>query len=444
MVGVHAIRALPKYRAIEELVRALGRARFEPAIPTLVELWKECAVEPVRIACGHALRSIGSREAREALTDTIQDADHFSVFIAVRAVFDADLVGAFEHFTPYFGEERLSQPGGATIPREVLSTFAPGAFSRAGPQWTEPRAPAWLREDDRWIALCVRLRRHPLLGQVARDVLRYAEQDQVERALAHAAKTEIPAIVHPRSEADGTLLSRYRKGEHVPVWAELRGHRAIAGAFRDEAVEVARETMRRVLHNTEILCRRLDSVGWVALGGALRTAPRVEDLDTMRKIEAITGAPLPPSLRAFWEVVGGIDLVWDYQREGSPPDLGVDLDLVELDPLAVESPQVADGLFEEWADSHDGVPAEIADPYRLHLAADYFIKADISGGPAYGVELPFLGADPTFVNEEHGLPFVDYLRLCFRWGGFPRLERHAGSPAVAGFVRRMTEGFEPF
>jgi hypothetical protein len=31
--------------------------------------------------------------------------------------------------------------------------------------------------------------------------------------------------------------------------------------------------------------------------------------------------------------------------------------------------------------------------------------------------------DPVLEYEEHALPFVDYLRLCFRWGGFPRLER---------------------
>ena len=443
-VGIDAIRAVPEHRAIEDLVRALGKARFEPAVPTLVSLWKECAVEPVRVACGHALRAIGSGEARDALTDTIQDADHFSVFIAVRAVFDTDPIRAFEHFAPYFREEHLARPGGGTIPQQVLATFAPGSFTRAGPQWTEPRAPTWLREDDRWVALCVRLRHHPLLGEGARNVLRYAEKDQVERAVAYAVKTEAPDVIHARSERDGTLLRRYRQGEHAAVWADLRSHRAVSGAFRGEALDVARETMRRVLHNTELLCGRLQSDGWAARGGTLHTPPCADDLEIIRRVEEITGAPLPPSLGAFWEIVGGIDLVWDYRRDDSPPDLVIGLNLAELDPLEIESPRVAEGLFEEWADLHDGVPREIADPYRLDLAADYLHKADISGGPPYGVELPFLGADPPFVNEDHGLPFVDYLRLCFRWGGFPHLERHARSPAVQAFVRRVTDGFEPF
>jgi hypothetical protein len=445
MVGLQAIQAAPDYRTIEGFVRALGKRRFEPAVPTLVSLYNECAVVPVRLACGHALRSIGSRDARAALKATLQDADDFSVFIAVRAAFDDDPVGAYEHFLPYFGEDSLSQPAGATIAREVLSTFAPGAFTEAGPLWSaEPRAPAWLREDGRWIALCVRFRRHPVLGAEAREVLRYAERHQVERALADAAKTEASAVPPPRSARDGTLLSRYRNGEHAAVWAELRRHRSISGAFRDEALEVAHETMLRVLHNAELLCGRLESAGWVALGGALRSAPRAGDVDIIRKIELITGASLPPSLQAFWEVVGGIDLVWDYRREDHPPELGVSLKLSELDPLEISSPNVAEDLFEEWADLHDGVPAEIAGPYKLDLAADYLTKADISGGAPYGVELPFLGTDPPFVMEEHRLPFVDYLRLSFRWGGFARLERHAESPEVSAFVQQMTEGFEPF
>ena len=30
--------------------------------------------------------------------------------------------------------------------------------------------------------------------------------------------------------------------------------------------------------------------------------------------------------------------------------------------------------------------------------------------------------DALLENERHGLPFVDYLRLAFQWGGFPGFE----------------------
>jgi hypothetical protein len=68
----------------------------------------------------------------------------------------------------------------------------------------------------------------------------------------------------------------------------------------------------------------------------------------------------------------------------------------------------------------------------------------ISGGAPYGVDLPFAGADPVFEGERHGLPFVDYLRLCLRWAGFPGLEAHASDARVSDLVARLTEGFVPF
>ena len=145
------------------------------------------------------------------------------------------------------------------------------------------------------------------------------------------------------------------------------------------------------------------------------------------------GAPLPVSLLAFWEVVGGINFVWDYER-GDAPDLGVDVPMDEMDPLSVDAPEEVTHLFEEWEERRSDIDPEFADPFNLDLAPDYLHKANISGGTPYGIELPFFGADPIFVIEAHGLPFVDYLRLCFGWAGFPRLRAlcgPAGRPRVS-------------
>jgi hypothetical protein len=180
--------------------------------------------------------------------------------------------------------------------------------------------------------------------------------------------------------------------------------------------------------------------------GKLRTPPAPGDLAIFERIASFTGEPLPASLQAFWEIVGGIDFVWDYDDGGEDevPSLEVDLDMVEMDPLSIDPPAFAEGLFEEWEHRRHGVQPELVDPCELVLAPDYLHKANISGGPPYGMELPFRGADPVFLNEEHKLPFVDYLRLCFRWGGFPHLERHANQPDVRAFVARMCDGIEPF
>jgi hypothetical protein len=85
-----AIRHARKAWALVDIIKEIGRARQESAVVPLAKLWSDCALEPVRIAAGHALRAIGNREGRAALEALIEDADHFSVFFAVRAVFDAD------------------------------------------------------------------------------------------------------------------------------------------------------------------------------------------------------------------------------------------------------------------------------------------------------------------------------------------------------------------
>jgi hypothetical protein len=87
-----------------------------------------------------------------------------------------------------------------------------------------------------------------------------------------------------------------------------------------------------------------------------------------------------------------------------------------------------------------GIERSLQPGSRVGLSA----QGNFSGGAPYGIELPDRGSDPIFVNEEHGLPFVDYLRLTFRWGGFPRLQCHAHNIDVHKFVAEMTKDMEPF
>jgi hypothetical protein len=53
---------------------------------------------------------------------------------------------------------------------------------------------------------------------------------------------------------------------------------------------------------------------------------------------------------------------------------------------------------------------------------------------------------PTRCSQTSGtkLPFLDYLRLAFRWAGFPGLDRHAERRDVQDFVARFSEGLLPF
>jgi hypothetical protein len=443
--GTKAIRrAKSTWGTLRDLVTEIGDARQESAVPLLARLWSDCALVPVRQAAGFALRAIGTPAARAALEALIEDAEHLSVFLAVQAVFDADPGLAFDRFAAYFNPLRVCQPGGSVIPSHVLETFCPSSFQGETPRWTAPSAPAWFEEDARWIDLCVGLRRDRHLGRTARAVLKFADEGRVKTELAEARLREGPRLIRWHSAAPGDLLARYRRGEHEKVWSELRAHEAIAGDCRAEALAVAAETMTRVARSANLLAERLASRGWTALAGRLRWLPNVAKSATMHDIEQFTGAPLPPSLHAFWDKVGGIDFVWNYENDTPAPDLGPDLAMVEMDPLCVDSAEHVKYLLKEWEGCRSKVDPELDDPCSLDLAPDHLHKANVSGGSSYGIELPYLGADPIFVNEEHGLPFVDYLRLAFRWGGFPRLERHAHDIDVRKFVTEITRDMEPF
>lgn len=446
--GIIAVRRVRNVWDLADAVSQLGKSKHTAAVPLLAELWSDCALRPVRNAAGHALRAIGTPQARRTLLDLIEDSDHLSVYLAVVAVFDEDASTAFDRFSHYFEADRVAQPGGAAIPNTVLATFTPGSFAaepsgKSTPRWSDSRVPSWLHQDSRWIELCITLRQDKQLGHTARTVLRYADPDLVVPALKEAQARESPRIVRRATNASGDLLARYLRGGYRLVWDELRAHDSLGGDLLEEARAVAKETMTRVARNADRLHERLAGSGWRPLYGETRTSPRAEDQEVMRRIEETTDAPLPVSLRAFWETVGGINFIWDYQS-GEAPDLGVDLPMDEMDPLCVDAPEIVTHVFEGWEEQWSGIEPELSDPFDLDLAPDYLHKANISGGAPYGMELPFLGVDPIFANEAHELPFVDYLRLCFRWAGFPRLERHADRASVREFLKVMGKDLEPF
>jgi len=243
---------------------------------------------------------------------------------------------------------------------------------------------------------------------------------------------------------DGTLLKRYRAGEFDQVWREIRSHISIEGEFRDEVMEVAEATMRRVAQNAELITERLQTIGWKASEySELRTPPKPSDEGVFSRITEISGAPIPPTLLVFWRVVGGINWVLDYNSEDRSPAVGFDLPLEEHDALCVDAPSVITYLLDEWIDQReaDFAPKQ---PLRIDLAPDYLHKANISRGSPYCIEVPFFGADPLFSDERHGLPFLDYLRCAFHWAGFPGLDRHSARNDVQTFVGRFGKDLIPF
>ncbi|HEX6797035.1 MAG TPA: hypothetical protein VF116_04885 [Ktedonobacterales bacterium] len=267
-------------------------------------------------------------------------------------------------------------------------------------------------------------------------------------------------------------LDRYRAGEHEQVWAELV---ALGASVRDEplysnALAVAHETMRRARHNIEVLIPRLRELGyrfgyegiWQGEGEYdppvfTPPAPGVDAI--IAAAERRCGA-LPLSLRAFYEVVGSVNFVgtpperWGFQGD----------DRYTLDPLYVHGAYAARDGAPAWEDVYGGTTddewdlqsLDEEDPcdgcayhalphgcFLVPIAPDECFKYGFSGCGNYEIAIPNVAADARLLTESHRTTFVNYLRICFRWGGLPGFERTPTPHPPLPDLAYLTEGLLP-
>jgi hypothetical protein len=212
-------------------------------------------------------------------------------------------------------------------------------------------------------------------------------------------------------------LRRYEAGDRVQVWTEMLGLgpeiRADARAW-DEAVKVARLTMQRVRANVELLRDLLPEAGYVFApdeGLPVFEPPPEDTSSQLDELEAEVGR-LPLALRCWLEQVGQVNLV------GAHPGWGYDYG----DPLVVQAP--VDYVLAEYAGwAADRGTKWDRGSFTVDLAPDDLHKANISGGPPYAMAVPNAAVDGVLLWEQHQTTFVNYLRICFRWGGFPGWDR---------------------
>ena len=239
--------------------------------------------------------------------------------------------------------------------------------------------------------------------------------------------------------ATQSFLKRYQQGEHQAVWAELRtyGPRLREVGVLEEATAVAHETMRRVRQNAEELVERLRRYDYAfrpaSEGKTPLGTPGPEVHQQIARVEGLVGL-LPVSLRVFYEVVGSIDLL------GGHPDLD---DIDYPDPLVVEPlGAMFDTAYPDWRQRKDR--GELVGPFHLPIVPDDYHTANArtAAGHAYSVALPNSGVDAPILYEWHHTWFVDYLRTCFKWGGFPGCEDN--SEPVPKMVHELAAGLQPF
>jgi hypothetical protein len=219
-----------------------------------------------------------------------------------------------------------------------------------------------------------------------------------------------------------SFLKRYEAGEYT-AWNEILNHAPAVIANPElyaEAKEVASAIMQRVKSNASTLRNTLVKAG-LSLA-PIQSGP-LNDADLSMFTKRF--GPLPLSMDVFYKTIGSITLTADNYDYGSNGlESNDNIEMLILDPLIIEPANIFDWLLDEY-DAESTAEEEEDNPFGLYLCADYLHKADISGGVPHTVYIPASSPenklDPIVNSDYEAMPFIEYLRFYFKWGGFPGL-----------------------
>lgn len=352
---------------VEELLRYLGAHRVVDMHDTLRALYAEHPDANVRRAAGHALVAWGDAPSLGFLASFARDGDRWRRFFAVRALLRADPRAVLDALG---GPAALEAPEASALAGEVLEQVAREA-REAGAPIADPRmldlALAWVKQ---------------------REV-----KDVAQWVLSSFDPAEVKA--RKRARAKGAKAPRPKR----PTAKQVAATRASMGVARD---------------NLERIVAALRELGY-RFRREPPLAPRDDRAAAVDAIEAALGGPLPVSLRAAFEILGGCDLTGRFP--GQPEDLASDA-FVLVDPR--------DAL--DQAEDEGGGEAQVT----LVLAPDVVGKAGFSGG-AEAMLVPAVALDGPVLGVPGEPLLLDRLREVFRHGGFP------GLAGATGELRAITE-----
>jgi hypothetical protein len=199
--------------------------------------------------------------------------------------------------------------------------------------------------------------------------------------------------------------------------------------------------MRRALHNIAELIRRLDAIGYEFWNEEYAyfsrkdhsgpTPPGSQDPTVSRRSTAEEivslhqagerGMAVPLSLQAWVEEAGVVDLC------GAHPALCFYLGRSNW-PNVFAEPMMVKPQFEKRG--YGPRPASEEVPFSLGRQSKAALPLRTFEGydNYYALTLPNAAADGTFYAGRRQQFFVEYLRTCFRWGGFPGWENYAERP----------------
>jgi hypothetical protein len=223
------------------------------------------------------------------------------------------------------------------------------------------------------------------------------------------------------------------------VWCEVVGEVNFMGSHPKLSTYVQSPDPREAAQGFLSLFAKHGGAATAATGDPLRQGADLVRrlLDHMTEGRK-TGQPRSPDVAAG--VLASQEFLAAMQRPGLAPP-GPDVD---SDPLVVE-PYFADDE-DEMDDSDDDEPGgEVGTDgparHEALIAPDPIHKTGHSGGGPYTIRFPDASVDALLRGDEAYGTFVEYLRICFRWGGFPGLRAAAKPPREE--LAYLTEGLSP-
>jgi hypothetical protein len=252
----------------------------------------------------------------------------------------------------------------------------------------------------------------------------YNQSSHVEAASGTAKSDSVIAAVLSSARPE-EWLQRYTSGQYEQVWEEmlLLGERIRDEPFFSAAKEVVVETMTRVRHNAQLLYKKLIDIDY-SFGDDMDepedfepfVAPAPDVEEQLDKHEAKIGR-LPMSVRYFSMIVGTVRFA------GRSPKINCELS----DPLWFD---LLGSLWHEF-DAWESEWYEGCEPLWASISPNDQGKAGEYDEPQYAIVLPDASVDCQVKEERHETTFVNMLRICFKWGGFPGFQlEHAEPPAI--------------
>lgn len=220
------------------------------------------------------------------------------------------------------------------------------------------------------------------------------------------------------------LYKRYLNGDTKAVYDDINklGDKAFNILYKEEIETVLTETFERVAYNLDLIYKELINIGYLfkteyKFNFEKPIHPPLENTELLLAQLNDSVKPfgyVPLSLKYFYKIVGGVNFVWDYETNG-------ELLWNMADPIQICS---LDSITEEVLDEYwqECMTQEVEDGgcAYLDLAADDLHKDNVSGGSPYAIQItkePSI--DALFMNEANETSFINYLRICFEYCGFP-------------------------